>query len=55
MVGRFVGEVEIDDNLRGLELMFEQRERVANDLIQIGFAEFGGRSAREVQQAVGNF
>ena len=28
------GQFEIDKNLRGLELMLEQRERVANDLVR---------------------
>ena len=51
---KLVGKIEIDENLRGLELMFEQRERVANDLVQVGGAKFGGRGARKVQQAVGD-
>jgi hypothetical protein len=36
------GKIEIDENLRGLELMFEQPERIANDLIEIGGSKFGG-------------
>ena len=34
--------------------MLEQRERVANDLVEVGFAELGGGGAREIQQAVGD-
>ena len=52
---QFPGKIEIDENLRGLELMFEQREGVANDLIQVGGAELRGGGAREVQQPVGDF
>ena len=42
-------------DLRGLELVLEQRERVANDLVEVGVAELGGRGAGEVEQAVGDF
>ena len=52
---QLVGQIEIDENLRGLELVLEQRKRVANDLVEVGGAEFGGGSAREVEQAVGDF
>src|ERR1035441_1496375 len=31
--GELLGQVEIDDDLRGLELVFEQGKRVSNDLI----------------------
>ncbi len=41
-------------DLRGLELVFQQGQRVANDLVEVGVAELGGRSAREIQQAVGD-
>ncbi len=55
MDGSDFDQFEIDDDLRGLELVLEQRERVANDLVQIGLAELGRRSAREIEQAVGDF
>ena len=42
-------------DLRGFELVFEQRERVANDLVEVGGAELGGGGAGEVEQAVGDF
>ncbi len=53
--GQLVGKIEIDQDLRGLELVLEQRKRVANDLVQVGGAELGGGSAGEVEQAVGDF
>jgi hypothetical protein len=53
-MGAVLGQIEIDDDLRGLELVFEQRERVADDLVQVGVAELGGRGAGEIQQAVGD-
>ena len=53
--GQVLGQVEIDDDLRGLELVFEQGERVANDLVEVGLAELGGGGAGEVQQAIGDF
>ena len=40
--------------LRGFELVFKQRERVANDLVEVGLAEFSRRCAREIQQAIGD-
>ena len=52
--GQFLGQVKIHHNLRRLELVFEQRKRVANHLVQIGLAELRGRGAREIQQAVGD-
>ena len=52
---QIVGQVEIDIDLRGLELVFEQRERVADDLVEVGLAELGGGGAGEVEQAVGDF
>ena len=55
MVGRSSTSSRSTIDLRGLELMLEQRERIANDLVEIGVAEFGGRGAREIQQAVGDF
>ena len=54
IAGRLLGQVEIHQNLRRLELVLEQRKRVANHLVQIGLAELGGRGAREVQQAIGD-
>ena len=53
--GQIVYQLEVDDDLRGFELVLEQRERIANDLVQIGLAELGGGGAREIQQAVGDF
>ena len=41
-------------DLRGLELVLQQRERVANDLVEVGLAELGGGGAREIEQAVGD-
>ena len=35
-------EIDVDNDLRGLELMVKQRESVADDLIQIGLAELRG-------------
>ncbi len=35
--------------------MFEQGERVANDLVEVGVAKLGGGGAGEVEQAVGDF
>ena len=55
MEGRFSTRSSVDDDLRGFELMLEQRESITNDLIEIGFAELGGGGAREIQQAVGDF
>ena len=56
MDGRqFLGQIEIEDDLRGLELVLEQGESVADDLIQVGLAELGGRGAGEVEQAIGDF
>ena len=55
MGGSSSRQFEIDENLRGLELVLEQRERIANHLVQVGGPELGGRSAREVEQAVGDF
>src|ERR1039458_4524727 len=42
---KIFGQVEIDGDLRGFELVLEQGERVANDLVQVGFTERGGRGA----------
>src|SRR5580700_45739 len=53
--GKLASQIEIDQNLRGFELVLKQRKRVANDLVQVCGAELGCRSAREVKQAVGNF
>src|ERR1035438_10422605 len=36
---QFMGQIKIDDDLSGLELVFEQRERIADHLVQIGIAE----------------
>ena len=52
--GQILGQLEIDDDLRGLELVLEQRKRVADDLVEVGFAEFGGGGAGEVEQAIGD-
>ena len=51
---QLVNEVELDVDLRGLELVIEQRQRVADDLVQIGFAELRGLGAREVEQPIRN-
>src|ERR1035441_11060532 len=51
----FFGQFKVHSDLCRLELVLKQRKSVANDLVEIGFAEFGGRSPREIQQAVGNF
>ncbi len=54
--GQIVRSVPVSTiDLRGLELMLEQRKRIANDLVQIRFAELGGGGAREIEQAVGDF
>ena len=53
--GQFLGEFQIHDDLCGLELVFEQGERVADDLVEVGVAKFRGRSAGEIQQAIGDF
>jgi hypothetical protein len=34
--------------------MLDQSQSVADDLIEVGVAELGGRGAREVEQAVGD-
>ena len=39
-------------DLRRLELVLEQRERVVDDLVQVDVAELVAAGAREVQQAV---
>ena len=52
---QLLGQVEVDVDLRGLELVLEQGESVADDLVEVGFAEFGGGGAGEVEQAVGDF
>ena len=55
MDGQILGQVSIHGDLRGFELVLEQRERIANDLVEVGFAELGGGGAREIQQAIGDF
>ena len=52
--GQFFGEVEVHVDLGSLELVLQQREGFANDLVEIGFAELGGRGAGEIEQAVGD-
>src|SRR5450755_4212885 len=52
--GETVGKLDVEENLRLLQLMLEQRKSVANDLIQIGLAKLGCGRAREIQQAIGN-
>ena len=49
------GKIQGNGNLRGLELVFQKRQRVANHLIQIRIAKLRCRSTREVKQAVGDF
>jgi hypothetical protein len=46
------GEITFDLDACGLELMFEQRKRVVNDLVEIDLRELGAARAREVQQIV---
>ena len=53
--GQFFGQVKIHDDLRGLELVLQQGERVTDDLVQICLPELCGRGAGEVEQSVGNF
>ena len=55
MVRQIFYQVGVHDDLRGFELVFQERERIANDLVEVGFAELGGGGAREIQQAVGDF
>ena len=43
---------EINLNLRSLELVLEQRQRVADDLVDVHFGEFRSAGAREIQQVV---
>ncbi len=45
-------EVRLDANLRSLELMLQQRHRVAEQFIQIHARELCAAGAREVEQAV---
>ena len=45
-------EVRLDTNLRGLELVIEQSDRVAEQLVEIDAGELRSAGAREVQQAV---
>jgi hypothetical protein len=49
------GQVQIHHDLRRLELMLQQRKRIANDLVEVGVAEFRCGGTREVQQPVGDF
>ena len=39
-------------NARGLELVFQQRQRIVDDLVEIHLGELGAAGAREIQQAV---
>ena len=45
-------EVGLDANLRGLELMFQQSERVAQQFVEIDARELRAAGAREVEQAI---
>src|ERR1700750_1735037 len=53
--GQVVDQVGVDDDWVVFKLVFEQRECIANDLVEVGFAELSGGGAREVQQAVRDF
>ena len=55
MDGQILDQVSVNGDLRGFELMLEQRESITNDLVEVGFAELCGGGAREIQQAVGDF
>src|SRR5262249_47944127 len=50
--GQVLGKCQFCFYLRGLELVIEQRECLANDDVQIGFAELRAAGAREVEQIV---
>ena len=52
MGGKAGHEAGFDADLRGLELMLEQGERVADDGVDVGLAVFRAAGAREVEQAV---
>ncbi len=52
--GQILVQFEIDEDLRGLELVIEQRECVANDLVEVCIAKLRGRSAGKVEQAIGD-
>src|ERR1035438_417671 len=47
---QLLGQVEIQADLCGLELVFEQCERVANNLVEVGLTKLGSRRAGEVEQ-----
>ena len=53
--GQWLCQIEIDLDLRGLELVLEQRKGVADDLVEVGVTKLGGRGAGEVEQAIGDF
>ena len=54
--GREVGlESGFEADLRGLELVLEQGQCVANDCVHVDVGELGAAGAREVQQAVDDF
>src|SRR5579859_2480212 len=47
-------EVHLYSDARGLHLMLDESQGVANDLVEVGVAELGGGGAGEVQEAVGD-
>ena len=50
-VGR---EVILHVDLRDLELVFQQAQRIEDDLIHINFGEFCAAGAREIQKIIDN-
>ncbi len=50
--GGQIGERGLHFDLRGLELVLEQRERVMDDLVQVDARELRAAGTREVEKAV---
>src|ERR1035438_1592657 len=46
--GEILRQIQIDDDLCRLELMFKERERVLYNLVEVCIAELGGRSSGKV-------
>ena len=52
--GQIFCKINLNSDLSSFELMLEQRQRVADDLIEVGLAKLGGWGAGEIQQATGD-